>query len=119
MLLPGIIGKPVWRSRMMGWSIAPTLLPAPTCSGVRVNRNRIFDFWSLVSDFDSLLMFLLYLVLEWVAASGTFPDVGSAWCCHVPHTPRPRPFSPKKSDLQRCCRDWTRSWASASLSAWK
>jgi hypothetical protein len=27
---PGMIGNPVWRSRMIGWSIAPTLAPAPT-----------------------------------------------------------------------------------------
>lgn len=38
---PGMMGNPVWRSRTIGWSMAPTELPAPTWSGVRVNRYRI------------------------------------------------------------------------------
>lgn len=32
-LVPGITGNPVWRFRTRGWSMAPTLEPAPTCGG--------------------------------------------------------------------------------------
>jgi hypothetical protein len=38
MELPGIRGNPVCRSRCTGWSMAPTLAPAPTWRGVRVKR---------------------------------------------------------------------------------
>src|ERR1019366_702405 len=49
----------------MGWSMAPTLEPAPTWSGVRVNRYRILE----------LLIVCLYVVCRAESVAGTSGDV--------------------------------------------